>query len=949
MKIIRIFTLLALMVTTGVLQAQQGTIRGTVFEKATGEGMWGVQVFILNTSNGATSDFDGKFEIKIAPGTYDLKASFVGNKTVNITGLVVKANEVTVIDAIWMEEETGDLGVIEVVADAIKTTDVALLKIKQKSTNLIDGISSQQIKRAGDSDVAGAIRRVPGVSIQGGQYVFVRGLGDRYTKTILNGMEVPGLDPDRNAIQIDIFPTSLIDNIIVFKNFTPDLSADFVGGTVNIETVDLPTEKTFSASASIGYNPDMHFKNNFVTYNGGGSDFLGFDDGTRDLPFNGRTGNLPSPLDNDPELNRITRSFDPNMATFTDNSFANYSFSLSTGNQVDLGNNKFGYIGALNYRNTTAFYENAIDVAAVRPNESNVNQLENDTRFLGPLGTRDAQVSALLGGALKMENAKFKLQAMHIQNGTERAAKRTRVRSNENFNTSIVDNLEYTERSLTNLLASGEHYFNGNEQELTWKLSSTFSTINDKDIRSTPFTLEDDDTYSINAQEGGEPNRIWRLLDETNYVAKVDFRKNFDFNGRPSKLKVGASNIYKERDFEIQNFNLSIRGNQRVLDLNSDPNRLLAEENLWDTNDGTGVYVENQFNLSNSYAGRINTLGGYVSAEVPLTEKLKTIAGVRVEQYDQFYTGVNQAGANPNDPSGRVFDDENVLSSFEFFPSLNFIYATSESANLRASYSRTIARPSFKEKSTAEIQDVLTGRTFIGNIDLVETNINNYDLRWELFWEGGQTISVGAFYKTFTNPIELVRSSAQPNDLSPQNVGDATMAGIEVELRKNLGFLTPKLENFNFSTNVTFTEASVQMDDDERAGRLNGLRFGEPLAIKRDFLGQPPYIINTSLNYTDYERFWNAGVSYNVQGSTLAVVGINRTPDTFDVPFNSLNLNVSKGFGEEGRHQIGLRVTNILNDVREREFQSFGSTPIIETSRVIGTQFRIKYSYSITR
>lgn len=949
MKIIRIFTLLTLIASSAMLHAQQGTIRGTVYEKSSGEGMWGVQVIVANSTNGATSDFDGKFEIKLAPGTYDLKASFVGYKTVNITSLEVKAGEVTPIEAVWMEDEAGDLGEVVVVGEAIKTTDIALLKIKQKSTNLIDGISSQQIKRAGDSDVAGAIRRVPGVSIQGGQYVFVRGLGDRYTKTILNGMEVPGLDPDRNAIQIDIFPTSLIDNIIVFKNFTPDLSADFVGGTVNIETVDFPTEKTFSASASLGYNPDMHFNKNFVTYNGGGSDFLGLDDGTRDLPFDGRVSDLPTPLDNNPELNRITGSFDPNMATFTDNSFANYSFSLSTGNQVDLGNNKFGYIGALNYSNSTSYFENAIDVAAVKPNESDVTQLENDTRFRGPLGTKDAQISALLGGAYKMDNAKFKLQAMHIQSGTERAAKRTRIRSNENFNTAVVDNLEYTERSLTNLLAAGEHYFNGNEQELNWKLSSTFSTINDKDIRSTPFTLNDDGTSSINAQEGGEPNRIWRLLDETNLVAKVDFRKNFEFNGRPSKFKVGASNIYKERDFEIQNFNLSIRGNQNALNLNDDPNRLLVDENLWDTNDGTGVYVENLFNLSNSYAGRINTLGGYVSAEVALTDKLKTIAGVRVEQYDQFYTGVNQAGANPNDPSGRRFDDENVLSSFEFFPSLNFIYATSESANLRASYSRTIARPSFKEKSTAEIQDVLTGRTFIGNIDLVETNINNYDLRWELFWEGGQTISVGAFYKTFVNPIEMVRSSAQPNDLSPQNVGDATMAGVEVEFRKNLDFLSPKLENFSLATNVTVTEASVEMDSDERAGRQNGLRIGETLDTKRDFLGQPPYIINTSLNYTDYEKFWNAGISYNVQGSTLAVVGINRTPDTFDVPFNSLNLNISKGFGEDGRHQLGLRVTNILNDVREREFQSFGSTPIIETSRMLGTEFRIKYSYSISR
>lgn len=942
-------TLLAFLTSLGLhAQAQQGIIRGTAFEKSNGEGMWGVQILIAGTSNGTVTDFDGKFELKVEPGTYSVQASFIGFTTVTISDLVVKAGEVTPIEAIWMEESTSELDEVVVVGEAIKTTEIALLTVKRKATNLIDGISSQQIKRAGDSDVAGAIKRVPGVSVQGGQYVFVRGLGDRYTKTILNGVEVPGLDPDRNAIQIDIFPTSLIDNIIVYKTFTPELSADFVGGTVNIETVDFPTEKTFSVSASLGYNPNMHLRNDVVTYNGGGTDFLGFDNGTRDLPFNGRTNDIPSPLDRDPLLTDITKSFDPEMATFMDNSFANYSLSIATGNQIDLWNNKFGYNAALNLSNSTTFYENAIDVAAIKPSESDRTELEQDTRFTGPLSEQDARLSALLGGAYKTDNAKFKLQALHIQNGTQRAAKRVRLRGNENFNTSIVDNLEYTERFLTNLLASGEHYFGGDKSELSWKLSSTFSTINDKDVRVTPFTREDGE-LEINAQEGGEPNRIWRLLDETNYVAKIDYTTNLQFQGREAKIKAGLSNIYKTRDFEIQNFVLSIRGNQAALNLNGDPNRLLAEENIWTADRGTGTYFQDNFNLSNSYAGRINILGGYVSGELPITEKLKSIFGVRVEQYDQFYTGVNQAGANPNDPNGVVYDDEKVLNSFELFPSLNFIYATSENANLRASYSKTIARPSFKEKSTAEIQDVLTGRTFIGNIDLVETNINNFDIRWEYFFGRGETVSIGSFYKTFNNPIELVRQSQQPNDLQPTNVGDATMVGIEFEVRKNLGFVSKALEDLVFASNVTFTEASINMDDAEKIGRVNGLRIGETFEDKRDFLGQSPYIINASLNYTDYATFWNFGLSYNVQGSTLAVVGINRTPDTFDVPFNSLNLNIAKGFGFEGKHQIELRVTNILGDMREREFRSFNSANVIETQRDPGTEFRIKYSFSINR
>ncbi len=948
MKVSKITFSTLLLLVSLLTYGQNGKIRGTTYERSNGEGMWGVQISVPSTGGGAVADFDGKFEIDLPAGTYQLVASFVGYNTVTINDVVVKAGEVTVIEALWMEESISELEEIVVTAEAIKTTDVALLQVKKRSSNLIDGISSQQIKRSGDSDVAGAIRRVPGVSIQGGQYVFVRGLGDRYTKTILNNMEVPGLDPDRNAIQIDIFPTSLIDNIIVYKTFTPDLSADFVGGTVNIETKDFPDEKTTNFSIGLEYNPDMHFRNDFLTYQGGGNDFLGFDDGTRDLPVDGRGLDLPSPVVRDPELERVTRLFNPNMSAITDSNLANLSLGFNTGNQISIGDKKLGYIGAINYSASSTFFENAVDAAAVKPASNDETELINDTRFEGPLGIRDVQLSGLAGVSLKSDKNKYQFQAMHIQNGTETSAFRRRVRSNENFNVSNVDNLEYTERFLTNFLLAGEHYFNGNQGELTWAISPTLATINDKDIRITPFTNDEGD-IAINPQEGGEPNRIWRLLNETNVVAKIDYAHKFAFKGRESKFKVGVSQIYKTRDYEIQNYVVQIRGNQNLLNLDATADNLFTPENIWNPDRGTGVFVQNAFNLSNAYEGRISTLGGYAMSELVLTEKLKTILGVRVEKYDQYYTGVNQAGIDPNNPAGIRFNDDKVLDSFEFFPSLNLIYNVVENSNIRASFARTVARPSFKEKSTAEIQDVLTGRTFIGNIDLVETFINNYDIRWEYFFSGGQTFSIGGFYKEFTDPIELVRQSAAPNDFQPTNVGDATIAGIEFELRKNLSFISPKLENFSIISNVTVTDAKVDIDGNEAVGRINGLRTGELFSQTRDFVGQPPYIINAGLNYTNPINFLEGSLSFNVQDRTLAVVGVNRTPDTYDVPFNSLNFNIKKGFGTEGEHTIALRVTNLLGDLREREFVSFGAASALETQRDPGTAVRIRYSYSFIR
>ncbi len=931
-------------------QAQEGTIRGMVIEEATGEPLIGVSVLLEGTGKGAVTDLDGAFSIKAAEGTYNLKASFISFQPVAVSNVAVKSGQITNVGTIRLAEDVAQLQEVVVTAQALKSSETALLTVKRKSANLIDGVSSEMFSKIGDSDAAAAIRRVPGVSIQGGQYVYVRGLGDRYTKTILNGVEVPGLDPDRNAIQIDIFPTNLIDNIVVYKTFTPELSADFVGGTVNLDTKEFPSEKTFVVSASVEYNPSMHFQEDYLSYQGGKTDFLGFDDGTRDLPFDGKVTEVPSPASGTPKLRSLTQQFTSTMATQRENSLPNLGLGIAAGNQIEKSGYTLGYNASLNYSNVRRFYRNSIDAAyEIRPEAA--EQVGTDTYFEGFLGENDVQLSGLLGGSLKTGSSKFNFTLLHIQNGTERAALRERVRSLYNYNRAMVHNLEYTERFLTNVIGSGEHSLSQNTLQVEWKLATTRSTINDKDVRVTPFTLEDEG-LEINPQEGGEPNRIWRLLDEVNYVGKLDVTKNFLLFGQDSKVKLGVSNIYKERNFDIQNFFLGIRGSQNNLPvpLNGNPDNLLAEENIYGQREGSGAYrgtyVVNGYNPSNAYEGRINTFGAYVSGELGLTDKLKTILGVRMEQYDQYYTGVNQAGSIAGNPEGVIYADDNVLSSMKFFPSVNFIYSVVENSNLRASYSRTVSRPSFKEKSTAEIQDVITGRTFIGNIDLVETDIDNYDIRWEYFFQQGQTISVGAFYKTFENPIELIRMPQAPNDFMPRNVGNAEIVGLEFEARKNLDFISPVFENFSVSTNLTFTRSAVTIDSVERASRLSGLAQGEELADRRDFLGQPPYMINASLNYGSLTNGWEGNLSYNVQGPTLAVVGAQYAPDTYTVPYQALNFNISKKFGPDMKNKIGLRVTNLLGDKIEREFDSFrasGISELIETYRDPGTAFQLKY------
>ena len=245
---------------------QQGIIRGSVLDGETGEALIGATVVVAGTSTGAATDLDGKFELRLDPGTYTLQVSSISYQTITIEDVEVIANEVNLLENIPLGTDVTELEEVVVTAEVIQTSEAALLTVKKKAPNLMDGISAQTFRQIGDGDAASAIKRVPGVSIEGGKYVFVRGLGDRYTKSILNGMDIPGLDPDRNTRQMDIFPTNVIDNIIVVKSFTADLPADFTGGIVDIQLKDFPEEKNLSASASFGYNPSMHFKSDFLTY-----------------------------------------------------------------------------------------------------------------------------------------------------------------------------------------------------------------------------------------------------------------------------------------------------------------------------------------------------------------------------------------------------------------------------------------------------------------------------------------------------------------------------------------------------------------------------------------------------------------------------------------------------------------------------------------------------------
>ncbi len=943
---------------TANLRAQTGTVRGSVFDASSGQFLSGVQINSTDSTITAKSDLDGTFEFTAKVGTYALRIQKSGYLSTLMESVNLTQEGTTLLGEISLQPEKEIIDQVHISVKANKSSEEALLTAKRLSPTLMDGISAANFKKIGDGDAAGAMSRVTGVSVEGGKYVFVRGLGDRYTKTTLNGMDIPGLDPDRNTIQMDLFPTNVIDNIVVSKSFTADLSADFTGGTVDISTKDFPERKSSSFSFGTGYNPSMHFNPNYLSYKGGKWDWLGFDDGTRAIPTQNRT-DIPQYAQvianpdgaKGQEFQSILRQFNPTMGATRNTSFMDISLGYNYSNQKKLsGGRKMGYSLAATYKNETEFYQGIEYNLYGKNNDASIYDLKAFEQQKGDEGSRKVLAGGLATLAIKSETSKIKFTLLHIQNGESKSGAYTFYSSNQgtDFN-ALQYNLDYTQRSLTNFSVHGSKDEPQSPWKSDWKASLTRSSISDPDIRFTRFREGD----FIVSTEVGLPERIWRNLTEFNAAAKWDLSRTYKLKGENASFKMGFASTLRQRDYNIQNFQFSIDG----VAFTGDPNQIFLTENLFSAQNIQGLRYTpmfiprnpNAFQASSTYAA------AYASNEHQLSKRTKIIEGLRTEWYQQFYSGINQE----NPP--RQLNNQKVLNNLDLFPSLNLIHALSKRQNLRASATRTIARPSLKEMSFATILDPITGRTFIGGMfpestisggqsqvlwdgQLKSTYISNLDLRWENFLEKGQMYSIGVFYKHLKNPIEIVQFLSDPGSFQPRNVGDADLLGLELEVRKNLEAWSPHLKGFAFNANITLTQSSITMTPSEKLSRELTARVGQTVGDKRAMAGQAPYIVNAGFTYT--QKKMDAGLFLNIQGPTLLFVGYGNRSDVYTVPFNGLNFNSNFHFGPEDKMTLGFKVSNLLNDRKEQVFRGYLAPEQYFQRLSPGRTFSLKFAYS---
>lgn len=942
----RIITTLSLLFMSNLLVAQEkGFLRGNIADGDFGGPMIGATVTIAELPGvGAATDFDGNYSIPLAPGTYTVNVAFISYTTQTFTEVEITSGGVTMIDAV-LSSNAQELAAVEVTAEVRRNSDVAMLMDMKNATTVSDGLSAQSFRKIGDSDLSGAIKRVTGVTVQNGKYVYVRGLGDRYTKTTLNGMALPGLDPDANAVQIDIFPTSILENVSVSKTFSPDLDGDFSGGLVNVVTKNFPDEKTTQLSIGTTFIPGMHFNPDYILYNRQATAFTGFDFGERELHFDPIQNRvIPDPVLNDPIQEEITRGFSPQLSAKSKTAFPNGSFSFNHGNQINKeSGTTLGYNVVFNYSNQTVFYEDFESNDYLKNNNRSINELFGQVDRKGDVGKNTVLWSGLASGAIKNDKSSISLTFLNSQSAETSAAQRVNQDKEQNQSTLIEDVLTYSQRQLTSGIINGKHKLG--LVEVNWANALSYSRVYDPDFRESRISVTDGDT-TLSTGNGSGLFRFWRDLQEWNNSSKADFKIQI---AEKAYIKTGALATFKSRDFDTYSYKHT---RQNLSDVSIDPDWYLQEDNVWSpegvNGNPQGTYTIGTYQPANSFLASQQIFAGYLLANHRLFKILKLNYGARVEQTAMFYTGRNNSGS-------VRYSNEKTLDNFNVLPSANLVLELTDKMNLRAGANRTLARPSFKEKSIAQIYDPITKRTFIGNIDLEQTNINNFDLRYEFFLSAKELFSVSAFYKQFDGHIELVSFATAPDNLKPRNSGQAETYGVEVELRK--GMINSEntfLSRLFLSTNVSLVQSRVDMNtvlvdnsgQTEFDLRENNLRDGEVLGRYRPMSGQSPYAVNVGLSYEDIETQTSVSVAYNVQGEQLSIIASGRVPDIYTVPFHSLNFNAYKSFGKDLNSRLTFGVNNILNDDRTLVYRSFGAEDGIYTTYRPGIGISLKYQYT---
>ncbi len=899
---------------------QIGTLSGTIVDAKTGEELIGATVLVEGSTTGTITDFDGKYALNLAPGTYNINVSYISYESQKFPDIEVKSGEITYLN-VNLGEAVQELDEVKIVATAQQKTEMAMQVLQRKSAIVLDGISSQQISRMGDSDAAGALKRVTGVSVLGGKYVFVRGLSERYMKITLNGAEIPGLDPDVNTVQMDLFPSNILENMVVHKTFSPNLPT-FTGGHVNIVTKDFPETETILFSASFGYNPQANLNDKFLTQESGKTDWMGFDDGNRDVPEEVKNKEWQIFISDPDTIGMYSRLFSKKLNTKTKMSFLNQSYSLSYGNSYDLFGGILGLISAISYKKDYTYFENST-IDQVSRNVSSSADLDE------AYGNEEVVWSAMLGLTYKFNTFnKIGINILRNQSGASAGRYKTGVREIYPGGAEAQEiSPEYIERSISSFQLNGKHVMpEWRNFQIDWFGSYTYSTQNEPDMRFwyNSFTVnETSGDTSYNIIPNTLPLRYYRYLNEWDFHGSLHITIPADWLVHKSRLKIGGDYITKERNSEEYRFTL--KTNYSSAYYNGNPNDYVADDRILNAeNEFTGgsIYYSSDL-LTNdvySYYSEESSSSGFLMLDVPL-KFMRIVGGVKYEFTDVFTENLVNADSlswtdryNPTWNFYQLIKNKYKKGEYttnDVLPSINLTFLVSEKINLRFNFWKSISKPALREIAPLAYYDFLRGLFFTGNEDLVRSINYNYDFRVEYFFKPGELLSFSTFYKKLQDPIEVKAPETAENiEYQYRNGVTTGIFGIETEIRKTLDFVR-FTRHLQVGLNITLVYSQIDEDQDRLAEvELQNLDYEFP--DTRPMFGQAPYSFNSYLTYNNPELGLESNVAYNISGPKLIIISQSAAPNIYEMPFHQLDFNISKRISKY--LEIKLAVKNILND-----------------------------------
>ncbi|MCB9537333.1 MAG: TonB-dependent receptor [Myxococcales bacterium] len=884
----------------GADEGASATLAGRVVDED-GAPIARAEVFVRGRAEAARTDADGRFALTLPAGArVDLSVVHPKYRAGKVAEVPVTGPAVTV----RLVAKGLSLDDFVVTAPFVEGGIAGLTAERRASGDVVDVVGAEQMSRAGDRDAASALKRVTGLTIVGGRYIYVRGMGERYASTLLNGAALPSPEPERRVVPLDLFPTGVLGAVVVQKTWSPDLPAEFGGGAVLLRTRRVPEAAFFEASVSTGFRPGTTFTDG-LTYPGGDLDWLGVDDGTRALPgdveaaskaggifpqsrFDTTKGLSPA------ELERLGEQMPNVWAARRRTVPPPLGLSVAAGDRWRMGGGAtLGVLGSLAYDqdwDRTEVERTAFVVGARGLEPRNSGVAEDLTRSVA--GSGMLEVALDVGDRHRIASTTLLLRS------TEDATTVYAGRAVTDAVDVEITRLRWVERQLIDQQLRGEHALPLADLQLRWHYAFARADRDEPDRRTHRFDVLDDGTRRLSQKPEGN-RRFFSDLDDTTHDVAASLRLPL-FEGDTQRgpldvpdtfVEVGARATLRERRVETYRF--------RFLQVGMPDRGLPIEQAFSPAHIGPDYQFVDNTQPSDNYSADQQVLAGYALSRWALPLDLRLMAGARVERAAQSVLTFS-----PFDPNAEVKAE---LEDTDVLPAGGLTWQATESMLVRAGYGRSVSRPEFRELSPARFDDVTGGASVVGNPDLERAIIDHYDLRWEWYRGPRESVSVAAFYKRFDRPIETRIVPGPDRLISFGNADGGHNMGLEVEARQGFGFVADALTDVYLAGNVALVRSRVELDPDDDSVATSDTRALE---------GQSPYALNVQLGWEDLDAGHHATLLYNVAGPRIVEVGVAGAPDVFEAPRHQLDLVGQIGLG----HGLALKLKakNLLDLEIER-------------------------------